>query len=179
MRVYRVALGDPEREATPEPLTHCLRGDIAEGFRLVVYEGGSVVELVLCTESRDVATLYALHGDVYVSYILGAPEFVNREFRELFADGLPAITPLVAKSGGGRGARRPLSPVATAVLRGPRPDRGLFATQTGSDGDRPAESSQYGTCRRRALGPAPRRDDPLRPAPPRAGVLRTARSELA
>ena len=38
--------------------------------------------------------------DAYVSYILGAPEFVNRVFVELFPEGLPAITPLVARSKG-------------------------------------------------------------------------------
>ena len=92
-RVYRVALEDPEPEPTPEavlePWTHCLRGDVAEGFSLVVFEGGSVGELVSCAESRDVVALYALHGGVYISYILGAPEFVNREFRELFPDAFP------------------------------------------------------------------------------------------
>ena len=44
------------------------------------------------------AALYVLDDGVWVSYILGAPEFVNRSFRELFADGLPVATPLVAKS---------------------------------------------------------------------------------
>ena len=53
-----------------------------------------------CAESRDVVALYALHGDVYVSYILGAPEWVNREFGELFAEGVPPLTPLVARSEG-------------------------------------------------------------------------------
>ena len=38
--------------------------------------------------------LYALHNGEYVPYILGAPDFMNREFKELFADGLPA-TPIV------------------------------------------------------------------------------------
>ena len=35
-----------------------------------------------------------------MSYILGAPELVNAAFRELFADGLPAATPLVTKGEG-------------------------------------------------------------------------------
>ena len=99
-RVYRVALEDPEPEAVPELWTHCLRGDVAEGFSLIVFEGGSVEELVSCAESRDVVALYALHGGVYVSYILGAPEFVNREFGELFADSLLPVTPLTVKSDG-------------------------------------------------------------------------------
>ena len=37
-----------------------------------------------CPKSLDIVALYALHESVYVPYILGAPDFVNREFRELF-----------------------------------------------------------------------------------------------
>ena len=48
--------------------------------------------------SRGVTAVYALIEGEYVSYILGAPDFVNRPFLDLFADGLPAVTPLVAKS---------------------------------------------------------------------------------
>ena len=88
-RVYRV-----------RPSTTCLRGDIAEGFSLVVYEGGPVEELVACAESRDVVALYALHEGVYIPYILGAPDFVNEGFTELYADGVPALIPLIAGSNG-------------------------------------------------------------------------------
>ena len=95
-KVYRVRLGDPE----PEPWPHCLRGDIAVGFSLLVYEGGTVDELAACAESRHVVALYALHEGVYISYILGAPDFVNAGFRELYADEVPAVTPLVARSDG-------------------------------------------------------------------------------
>ena len=51
-------------------------------------------------KSRDVAALYALSEGEYVSYILGAPAFVTQPFRHLFADGLPLMTPLVARSEG-------------------------------------------------------------------------------
>ena len=88
-RVYRV-----------RPSTTCLRGDIAEGFSLVVHEGGPVEELVACAESRDVVALYALHEGVYIPYILGAPDFVNAGFTELYAGGVPALTLLIAGSNG-------------------------------------------------------------------------------
>ena len=81
-----------------EPWPLCLRGAITEGFSLVLYEGGSVDALDACAQSREVSAVYALHDGEYVSYILGAPDFVNAAFRELFADGLPAVTPLVVKS---------------------------------------------------------------------------------
>ena len=104
-KTYRVRLA-PEEAAGPAPeeaagpVASCLRGDIAVGFSLVAYEGGSVEELEACAESRDVVALYVLHDGVWISFILGAPEFVNRSFRELFPDGIPAVTPLVTGSNG-------------------------------------------------------------------------------
>ena len=70
------------------------------GFNLVVYEGGSVDDLVACAEGAGLAAVYALNDGVWVSYTLGAPEFVNAAFRELFTEGLPIATPLVGKSEG-------------------------------------------------------------------------------
>ena len=99
-KVYRVSFPETGWDAARDPWPHCLRGAVSEGFSLVVYEGGSVEELVSCAESRDIVALYALHEGVYVSYILGAPGFVNAGFLELFPDGLPPITPLVAGSDG-------------------------------------------------------------------------------
>ena len=57
-------------------------------------------ELVACAQGRHVAALYARHDGEWVSYMLGAPEFVNRPFYDLFADGLPTVTPLIARSDG-------------------------------------------------------------------------------
>ncbi len=99
-RVYRVRFPETGWDPARDPWPHCLRAAISEGFSLVVFEGGSVDELVGCAESRGIVTLYVLHEGVYVSYILGAPDFVNAGFLELFADGLPPIAPLVAGSNG-------------------------------------------------------------------------------
>ena len=97
---YRVRFPEARSDPARDPWPHCLRGAVSEGFSLVVFEGGSVEELLACAESRDIVALYALHEGVYVSYILAAPEFVNREFSELFSDGVPPVTPLVAASNG-------------------------------------------------------------------------------
>ena len=97
---YRVRFPETGWDPARDPWPHCLRGAVSEGFSLVVYEGGSIEELVSCAESRGIVALYALHEGVYVSYILGAPDFVNAAFVELFPDGLPPITPLVAGSNG-------------------------------------------------------------------------------
>ena len=107
-RVYRLVLGE-EEAAGPAPA--CLRGAVNVGFSLVVSEGGSLDDLVACAGSRHVTALYVLDGGEYVSYIFGAPEFVNEDFRALFADGVPALTPLTVKSDGPATA----APVASAV----------------------------------------------------------------
>ena len=99
-KTYRVTFGEAEQESTPEPWAHCLRGDISEGFSLVVCEGGNVEDLVVCAESRGVTALYALHDGVYISYILGAPEWVNAGFAGLFPGGVPPFTPLTVQSDG-------------------------------------------------------------------------------
>ena len=99
-KTYRVRFPDTGWDPARDPWPHCLRGEVSEGFSLVVFEGGSIEELIGCAESRGIVALYALHEGVYVSYIFGAPDFVNTGFLELFADGLPPITPLVAASNG-------------------------------------------------------------------------------
>ena len=104
-RVYRVRLGEEEvAEPAPEeaagPAPDCLRGAVAVGFSLVVYAGGSIEDLVACAQSRNVTALYVRDSGQYVSYIVGAPELVNRSFAGLFADGVPTLTPLIARSDG-------------------------------------------------------------------------------
>ncbi len=102
-RVYRVQFPETGWDPIRDPWPHCLRGAISEGFSLVVYEGGSVEELEACARSVDITALYTLSEGEFVSYILGAPAFVNQPFRDLFADGLPLMTPLVARSEGPSG----------------------------------------------------------------------------
>ncbi len=93
------AIPDPAAPAmsAPRDWPACLQGEIVEAFSLVLYEGGTVGELADCARSLGVASLYALADGEYVPYIVGAPEFVNRRFAELFPDGVPTLTPLVAR----------------------------------------------------------------------------------
>ncbi|MYB42116.1 MAG: hypothetical protein F4X76_08015, partial [Chloroflexi bacterium] len=95
-RVYRLRLG----EEAAGPAASCLRGAVNVGFSLVVHEGGSVEDLVACAQARHVTALYALHEGEYLPYIVGAPDFVTAPFRDLFADGVPALLPLVVRSEG-------------------------------------------------------------------------------
>ena len=87
----------PAAPVVTEPFATCLRGEVADGFSLVVYEGGSIEDLDSCAGSRNMTAVYVLDSGEWVSYILGAPEFVNQPFARLFAGGLPAGTPLVVK----------------------------------------------------------------------------------
>ena len=97
-KVYLVRFGDAAEE---EPSTAaCLRGAVTVGFSLLVSGGGSVDDLAACAQSRSVTALYVPHEGEYVPYILGAPGFVNAPFRALYADGLPSLEPLIAKSEG-------------------------------------------------------------------------------
>ena len=91
--VYRVWIA-------PGPAAPCLRGAVDVGVSLLTYAGGSVEELASCAEGRHVTALYATRDGAFVTYILGAPDFVNRAFRELYADGIPINTPLLAQSDG-------------------------------------------------------------------------------
>ena len=104
-RVYRVRLAEAVEAG---PSASCLRGAVSVGFSLVVYEGGSVDDLVACAEGRHVTALYVLHAGAWVSHILGAPDFVNAPFRALFADSVPVLTPLVVHGDG------PATPAPTA-----------------------------------------------------------------
>ena len=109
-RVYRLLLGQEEatdpapEEATgpaPEeadgPAADCLRGIVNARFSLVTYEGGSMADLEACAEHVGMGSLYVRLGEAWVSLILGAPEFVNRAFRERYAKGVPADTPMIAQ----------------------------------------------------------------------------------
>ena len=114
-RVYRVAV------STAGPPPSCLRGAVSVGFSLVAYEGGTVDDLVACAERRHVTALYVARRGAWVSHILGAPDFVNASFRALFADGVPALHPLVVRSEG-PATPAPPAPAVTepfaACLRG-------------------------------------------------------------
>ena len=86
--------------AADDPEVTVKFGAVTSGFSLLIYGGGSVDDLGACAQSRSVTALYVPHEGEYVSYILGAPDFVNEPFVALYRDGLPALAPLIAKSAG-------------------------------------------------------------------------------
>ena len=91
-KVYRVSFPGMAWDPARDPWPHCLRGAVSEGFSLVVSEGGSIDELVACAAEsgqRDGPCTSCVEGE-WVSYILGAPDFVNRKTSgELYAGGAP------------------------------------------------------------------------------------------
>jgi len=115
-RVYRVALAGAEEPHEPHGRldeTECLRGPVvAGGFSLMLSSAGGVDDLAACAAGRGVAAVYVLAGGEWVSYTLGAPELVNGPFRELFAEGLPAGTPVVVRGGEPQAVAEGLSSLA-------------------------------------------------------------------
>ena len=83
-----------------QPSESCLLGTVNNGFSLVTYEGGSVAELEVCAHRSLVSVLWVTTDERWVHLITGAPDSVNREFRELYPGGVPANTPFVARSDG-------------------------------------------------------------------------------
>ena len=123
-KVYRVRIDAEEQKPAPG----CLRGDVATGFSLVVYEGGRLDELEMCAQGRNVAAAYALVDGEYAPYILGAPDLVNRAFRALYADGIPAGTLLIARSDGPPSADTGGSGNGAGLQSWPECLRGAIAT---------------------------------------------------
>ena len=86
--------GPPSADTFPAaapaaPWEACLRGEVAHGFSLVLYEGGGVEALAGCAREHAVDAHYVPEGGEWVSHIVGAPKFVKRPFAELFAGGCP------------------------------------------------------------------------------------------
>ena len=108
---------DTPLRAWAEPSADCLRGGAVVGFDLVVFEGGSVDQLEACARRLGVAALYTIADGRYVPFIPGAPDVVNRPFRELFAGGLPASAPLMARGGPAPAAEAAAADASLNALR--------------------------------------------------------------
>ena len=106
-RVYRVQLGDEEDgqpaseeqepAAVAEPAGECLRDLTPARFSLVIYEGGSIADLKDCAVLNDLMAMWDYPDRDWVPLILGAPAFANHRFEDLYPEGLPSPTPLVAQ----------------------------------------------------------------------------------
>ena len=87
----------------------CLTGLSAERLSEVTFVGGSLDELLACARSFGLDALHH-YSDGWVGFFLEAPEFLNQDFRNRFAEGLPAGEPLIAN-------REP-QPVTTSSVPG-------------------------------------------------------------
>ena len=75
----------------------CLTGLTNERLSEVTFVGGSLDELLGCARSLGLDALYHFRdSDGWVGYFLEAPEFLNQDFRDRFAVGLPPGEPLIA-----------------------------------------------------------------------------------
>ena len=102
--------GSRTREYRVE-IRRCLSGLSEDRLSTVQFAGGSVSELIACASSLDVNALYHFRDGVWVAYFLDGPDFLNRPFRNRFADGVPGAALLVAK-------REPMSVIDAAKSAG-------------------------------------------------------------
>ncbi len=86
-------IGEAPEEPTPPAHVPALNKTPAStGFTAVSFNGGSVADLVavvtdVCGPS---ASIYGTSLGEYVGYFVGSPDFVNRAFNDLYADGIDA-----------------------------------------------------------------------------------------
>lgn len=75
------------------------------GFGLIVFSGGTTDALVAtataagCVDMKQMSFFAADGKGAFVSYIASAPSFVNSAWLGLFANGIPANQPLIARCG--------------------------------------------------------------------------------
>lgn len=83
-------------DAPGEPGGGGFTGDVAdEGASLVVYNGGTVAQLMADAAAEGVLTVSVTVGGEWVVLVVGAPSFVNEEFEGAFPNGVPEGTPVV------------------------------------------------------------------------------------
>ena len=83
---YRVLVEQPS----------CLTGLTAERLSEVGFVGGSVDDLDRCARALGVTAFFSWSEASWLLYAPDAPAFLNRRFRDHFADGIPAGAALLA-----------------------------------------------------------------------------------
>ena len=78
-------------------VSHCLSGLSETRLNSVQFVGGSVEALGDCAQSLGVDALYHYRDSAWVGLFLEAPEFLNRPFRDRFAEGVPGGEVLIGK----------------------------------------------------------------------------------
>jgi hypothetical protein len=63
---------------------------IVAGLNLSTYNGGTVAEMAADAAAAGATTVSVTVGGVFVTYVVGAPDFVNAAFTANFPDGIPA-----------------------------------------------------------------------------------------
>lgn len=69
--------------------------NLAPGYNLVVYAGGTVEELEADAASEGAASAFAMIDGEFLGIIVGAPDHVNEAFADQYPDGVPAGTILM------------------------------------------------------------------------------------
>ena len=77
----------------------CLTGPTTERLSEVTFVGGSLDDLGRCAREHGVGAFFHWTVESWLLYAPDAPEFLSRQFRHHFADGVPAGSAFVAAAG--------------------------------------------------------------------------------
>ena len=88
-KTYRIHVAKPP----------CLSNLTSERLSEVTFVGGSLDELGRCAREHGVGAFFYWTGESWLLYAPDAPEFLSRQFRQHFADGVPAGSAFVAATG--------------------------------------------------------------------------------
>ena len=78
----------------------CLIGLSAERLSEVTFVGGSVDDLDRCAREQNVAAFFYWTGQSWLLFAPDAPDFLSREFRDNFHDGVPPGASFIAANTG-------------------------------------------------------------------------------
>ena len=78
----------------------CLPGLTAERLSEVTFVGGSVDDLDRCAREQGVVALFYWTGESWLLYAPDAPDFLSRQFRDNFHDGVPPGASFIAANTG-------------------------------------------------------------------------------
>src|SRR5438105_3019833 len=129
------------RPAPAVAATGDLTGNLAAsgGFSLVVWGGGSTVQLAGAASARGctLTAAWVTAGGGFTGYVFGAPTLGNNAFAALFPSSIPANTAILAVCRGAQTVTAPAAPAANVDvqlsqlifvgLNGERTSRGLPA----------------------------------------------------
>jgi outer membrane protein assembly factor BamB len=94
--VVLLAVALPSTSATAQEEGQFLDGPPGPGVAIAIYSGGPIEDLPLAAPNAQ--SFFVTVEGKFIGYVVGAPDFVNGDFVQLFHGGIPASTPMIVLS---------------------------------------------------------------------------------